>query len=128
MNDCSPLKRQISLKYLNGLLFLLIIWGLNTTWALTAKTIDFKDLVSSADLVVYGTVQSQEIQAIYPNRPQMLFTLSTLKVEECWKGECGAQVEISQVGGTKGPFSVSLPGAPVLNKTKEHPGGVKRAA
>jgi hypothetical protein len=119
MNDYSLFKKPISFTDQAGVVSLfvsLIIFGLNSTWALTAKPIVFKDLILSSDLIVYGTVQKQEIKSLYPNRPQMIFTLSTLKVNECWKGECGEQLMVSQIGGQKGSFTVSIPGASLLKK------------
>ena len=114
MNDCSLLNRLYLFKQLSRVISVATLLGFTHCWALTAQTIPLKDLVESSDLVVYASVQSQEVKALYPNRPQMLFTLSTLKVEECWKGACGNEVVVSQVGGQKGSLAVSLPGAPLL--------------
>ena len=120
MNDHYAIIREsLSKKIGIGILSIILMCLCTSSWALSVRPIAFNDLVKSADLIVYGTVQSQEIQALYPNRPQLLFTLSTIKVGECWKGECGDQVVISQIGGKKGPFAVSIPGAPLLQNQSQ---------
>ncbi len=83
------------------------------------KPMSLKQLAVSADAIVHGRVLQSE--TIWNENKTRIFTLTTVRVTEEWKGALGDEKElvIRQVGGSIGPITQAVAGNAVFQRDEE---------
>lgn len=85
--------RQLVAMLLPGLVSVLL---LQSGWAASQRPLSLEELVETANEVVVGRVMHSEARW----HGRLIVTVSTVEVEEPIKGQPGAQIDITQLGGT----------------------------
>ena len=76
----------------------------------TVQKLSFDQLVSEADLIVRGRVETLKSRQASDRRP--MTTVVTLAVQRQFKGPKVSSVTIEQAGGSQGDVTLSVPGSP----------------
>ncbi|MBI5542987.1 MAG: hypothetical protein HY901_03805 [Deltaproteobacteria bacterium] len=91
---------------------LILVWLLHAAPAHASLFVaqSFEELARGADLIVRGTVRSQEAAQLSGR----LVQLSTVEIAYVLKGAPATAVEVLTLGGAVGPWRQRVPGAPTL--------------
>jgi len=81
-----------------------------SAFATTVTKLNLEQLVTRADLIVQGQVQS--VYSQWDEEHRLVFTYVSLRVDESIKGSSRQSVLIRQVGGTVGTVQMSIAGLP----------------
>ena len=95
---------------------LLVILWIPKAQAHVVQALTVKDLQQRAQIVVQGQVIKQ--RSLWKDR--IIFTLSTIRVQQCWKLICQSkEITVQQLGGTVGDLTMKVYGIAHLKiKTK----------
>jgi len=108
------------MRRLLGLAIVLSLFWPTVGNGTTVLFVPLSQLVQTADLIIYGTVEDSTTKNLADGAPPQIVTDVTLSVSRTLKGQTpGPRFVLRQIGGTYGGYILNIPGQPTLRPGDE---------